>query len=954
MSMGRIAIAVLPLFFLVSFQQKPSSRFANSTFDSLLNAADALLYHDFSKSDSLYSQAERMLVEAGIDKYEFSWIDLNTRRALASIYNSRYSLGRKYLEVSREALKNARGIGGEYADSLSHSVAFAEALYFWNTGNYEEALSNLTAVADYTKSRPRTSASCQQLFRTLQFQASLYRMKGEYESAVNEYLASNAYYDCYRDPGQCANYVLTYRNVGNTLTEKGDYQRALEFFWRGKSNLAQCERQGSSRTLKTHGVVLYHSIGDLYIRMNVLDSAEFYLRKAMPVMNENPAFVPRILSGLGKIALQRGDLGAAREFFNRELSIQVQRYGEKHGNVASAYSNLASLSEAAGDLWQALGYVQKGLNSLAGIEQVDSAISSNPSLNSISSKKSMMQLLFRKGRLLTQLHNVTSQDSLLYFAQTVTGMAIELIHSSRHDFALDKDKVVLVDESMRVYEQAIQIELELFKQTGDLKHLYEAFTLIDNGKSAVLFDHLKLVKEFSRIPPHVILQASELRAELSFAEEALFQAESRNQDASAERMALADFKQAHAALQAQIEESYPEYYRLLLDDGRISLNEVQADILIEGQAMIEYFVGDTAFYSAFISRDTFALFSAPIGALHEEIFAFRDLIIRPDADADERLGRTRVLYDMLVSPWRHLATDLNALIIVPHSALTYIPFEALSDGTRNLVDDFSISYAYSARLLREQNQMGSRGSSFAGFSANYAGHPFLPSLNGAVSEIQAIQRVIGSDAEIFINATAAAFKEQASNRSVIHLALHSFLHDEKPLFSQLVFSGADSTLENVITANELYAMELNAELVVLSACESGIGQLNRGEGMMSLSRAFMYAGVPSTVISLWKVPDQATSLLMTSFYRHLLDGHSKDKALTLAKREFIERYPQMASPYYWAGFIVNGKTESVSFSRPWTQRIVLAIAIFVLLLLPAAVVMRRRRRRIPSRSVVSS
>src|SRR5690606_22636333 len=88
-----------------------------------------------------------------------------------------------------------------------------------------------------------------------------------------------------------------------------------------------------------------------------------------------------------------------------------------------------------------------------------------------------------------------------------------------------------------------------------------------------------------------------------------------------------------------------------------------------------------------------------------------------------------------------------------------------------------------------------------------------------------------------------AFKEQASNRSVIHLALHSFLHDEKPLFSQLVFSGADSTLENVITANELYAMELNAELVVLSACESGIGQLNRGEGMMSLSRAFMYAGV---------------------------------------------------------------------------------------------------------------
>ena len=128
-------------------------------------------------------------------------------------------------------------------------------------------------------------------------------------------------------------------------------------------------------------------------------------------------------------------------------------------------------------------------------------------------------------------------------------------------------------------------------------------------------------------------------------------------------------------------------------------------------------------------------------------------------------------------------------------------------------------------------------------------------------------------------------------------------------------------------------MELNADMAVLSACESGIGKVHRGEGMMSLSRAFMYAGVPSTVISLWKVPDQATSLLMKKFYGFLKLGQSKHLALANAKREFIKDNPAMSAPVFWAGFVVNGKTAPVVLNRQFETSTIMRAIIFTLAIL---------------------
>jgi len=260
-----------------------------------------------------------------------------------------------------------------------------------------------------------------------------------------------------------------------------------------------------------------------------------------------------------------------------------------------------------------------------------------------------------------------------------------------------------------------------------------------------------------------------------------------------------------------------------------------------------------------------------------------------------------------------------------------------------LNDKFAIHYANSATYLMEQLQRKPAESKnfFAGFVSSGLGQPpnqlaardqkFVP-LQGAEHEVASITDLFNSGFTIFNPANKADFINKASDYKILHFAMHSSLNDENPMMSVMVFSENDSA-ENLLTAIELYSMKLNSELAVLSACNTGVGQLHRGEGIMSFSRAFAYAGVPSAVISLWKVPDVATSKIMVSFYGHLKNGEPKDKALQLARQDFVRDNPDMGHPYYWAGFILTGNNSPLSFpqSNWWLWMVLFVMTVLLVL-----------------------
>jgi len=219
-------------------------------------------------------------------------------------------------------------------------------------------------------------------------------------------------------------------------------------------------------------------------------------------------------------------------------------------------------------------------------------------------------------------------------------------------------------------------------------------------------------------------------------------------------------------------------------------------------------------------------------------------------------------------------------------------------------------------------------------------------LTAARKEVELLSENVSG---LFVFDTLASerfFKEKASTYAVIHLAMHGILNKQEPMLSSLAFTEDNDSLENnFLQAYEISKMELNADLVVLSACETGFGKFERGNGIASLARAFMYAGAPAMIVSLWQVNDYTTSVIMEIFYYNLAKGMHKDEALRQAKMQFIESSEGItAHPAFWSPFVLIGNDSPTSISRkgaflPW------AIGVGILLILLSTLILRRRKQK---------
>jgi CHAT domain-containing protein len=209
----------------------------------------------------------------------------------------------------------------------------------------------------------------------------------------------------------------------------------------------------------------------------------------------------------------------------------------------------------------------------------------------------------------------------------------------------------------------------------------------------------------------------------------------------------------------------------------------------------------------------------------------------------------------------------------------------------------------------------------------------LKPLVGSAKEVRAIIKIVGGDFRIGNEASEFSFKELSSNYRILHLAAHAFIDEDDPLNSTLVFSpNNEGDEDGFLNVFEIYNLDLNASMVVLSACNTGYGKLKRGEGIMSLARAFFYAGVPDVVMTLWTVGDESGGKLMTHFYQNLAKGASKDVALRNAKLSFLEEAdPIIQHPFYWSGYIVVGDNSAI-FKPEITKYLMIGMILIVFVL----------------------
>jgi len=400
-------------------------------------------------------------------------------------------------------------------------------------------------------------------------------------------------------------------------------------------------------------------------------------------------------------------------------------------------------------------------------------------------------------------------------------------------------------------------------------------------------------------------------------------------------------------------------FRQVLEPSAANLTELRTSVLPCSTAILEYVVGELRTEAFVLTADTL---------LHFGISMSRDEILRhlrrlskvtdPSAHMESVFSPAQAgfesescarLYNHLVRPAQDIIAGCKHLVIVPDDCLKALPFEVLvvADGNESAASDrqtkkylvqmFEVSYSLAASRLRvgvdkDRSSLGSLlavGNPYCMASvARQNGHvgsiyknmPLTESsvsLPGAEREVDGIKRLLGTSANILVRkeATKATFKLQASQYRILHVAAHATYDETWPMYSgiELASDGEDPE-GHVLRAFEFLNMDLNAELVVLSGCNTGRSREN-GEAN-GLVRALYFAGVPSVISTLWSVEDESAARLVGSFYRHLKEGKSKSKALQLAKIELIEA--GKSDPFYWGAFVLVGDPSPIDFSESGT------------------------------------
>jgi len=404
----------------------------------------------------------------------------------------------------------------------------------------------------------------------------------------------------------------------------------------------------------------------------------------------------------------------------------------------------------------------------------------------------------------------------------------------------------------------------------------------------------------------------------------------------------------------------------------IDIDQIQNIFLTNNhEALFEYVISENKIHLFIIQKKQMNVITEDLDAdMWNDVSGLRKALMDDNFEGYRLLSNK--LYSKLIAPSEEILNKNNIkhIIVIPDGWLHYLPLEILSrSGDQDnfatvpyLVKRFQFSYDYSANLAlqfknRKINELKVGVLAFAPEFKNIS-EPLLTeslmikrdslaSLQGTKTELKNIGQLFTGNYFIGPAATESKFKKLARQFSIIHLATHAVVEDNNPEFSRLIFD-EDTILDEdgKLYAYELFSLQLNAELVTLSACNTGMGKFQEGEGLMSLARGFMYAGCPSLVVSLWSVSDKSTAEVVKLFYEGLKKGMSKDEALQQAKMEYISHSdPLEANPVYWGGLVLVGNPSPLEKvpSGPWNWKIIIGIiSMLIVLLLVARVIVKRR------------
>jgi len=729
-----------------------------------------------------------------------------------------------------------------------------------------------------------------------------------------------------------------YNTLGALYYETGNYKQAKNYTEKSLSVIPR------SNPYYQQLVVNYKiNLASILTKLEDFDEANRIYQEILPLNINHDV----ILHNTGIINLKLGAINKALEYF-RQVNYTDNRKNRLYNDMAVAFMNIhkndsariylikaetsdtsSSKSVARGQTYQSWGDLFVSENKLTeALNKYQAAITNyypaytetdihkNPTdFSGVFSYINLFTTLTAKAEAFENLYLKEKNISYRNASLDTYNSAFKLADYVEKSYDSDEARLFLNRIKYGVHSKPIDISLQLYEQTKDQEYLEQAWQFDQMNKASILSFNVyenelrnkDSVKE--DVAQEKVIRAAITRLSLKAAKE------NNTDDLKAISNAIRDYEIELGKLQEKIATTNKNKN---VKPGIPSVKTLQKGLLDNNTAVLSYHLSEKELLILYFNKQDIGYKKVSIGQnFYSTIDSFVRILHNVSSENKyEAKNISQRLYSWLLQPVHEFIADHERLIIIPDDELNYIPFEALQDSIGNyLVQNFSVQYQYSASLLEKRKEkIAAEGIlSFAPYANSNNNR-----LTYSADEINDLQ------GEKFFDdkATKENFLKNTNKFSVIHLATHAKVNDNIPSQSYIAFANnnTDSTA-NLLYAQEIYDLSLDStKLVILSACETGTGQLVHGEGMMSLSRAFAYAGCPDIVTSLWKAEDKTTAFITRRLHYYLDKNKTTDEALHLAKLDLLnsnEIDERLKTPNYWAHIIFIGEYEASGSSFKW-------------------------------------
>ena len=803
--------------------------------------------------------------------------------------------------------------------------------------------------------------------------ANIYVIKGEYNKAL-EY-TEKAIRSVQEGTGtvilkQQATSSL-YLNTGIVYYQLNDFNQALIAFKKSISLKVKFKFHGKEN--------VYLQLAKVYAKTGNYLLADKYFNLSI---SHSEAGDQNLSANLSLIHLEYGDfLMSANEsakaltIIQKALKITLQNFGEKNQLTANCYQIMGDYYQTIKEYQNALTYYQKAL--VSGSKTFnDPKINVNPLLSDIAHNLWQLRLLQSKAEALVNLasEEKVKREKINYLSLSLNtiNLAIEMTNSIRVDYQDVETRLVFNEKQKNVFVAALETALKLYDLSGEKSYLQLAYQTAQQCKANELKYEIAKNKSYSdyEIPDSLRNKENKLQQDIA-AYSNLIQNELALIKPDTAKIAFWKDQQfdLNRDLEKTIElteKNYPRFIDKIKKGNIIGIEAIQVNLKPD-DSLIEYLFsekdekGSRKLYEFVITPTDLICHTEIIDStLSANFTLLKDRLLNQYIPG-KGLANYNQLNQLLYGAYRILIQPLEKhfagkqLIIIPDDDISYLPFDAfLTSWTMNkkminyaelsyLIKDYSISYAYSTNTLWNNQLKAHNNPRVVGLAPDYSNTALADgkkysALKSNNREVESILNNFDGTVLKSSQATINNFRSNLNDGAILHLAMHAELDTLHSGSSSLIFAPDIKDAGNYRLYNyEIGQMNINSPMVVLSACNTGSGKLYSGEGLMSLARNFVLAGVPSVVETLWPIEDIAGSKIMGSFYKYLSQGKPKNVALRQAKLDYINTTsPSFVNPRFWAAYTLIGDVSPVK--RIWWKELWIIIPLILFMLTIALLV----------------